>query len=864
MHSRKLLLGALSVAALLISYGCTPTPSSPSSSSSSTSEQPKEKVLRTQVVTYPGPSILTSSTKARVFVNDQELFVYETRVNNQRVFTWDTPTTYSPVAYFDFEGRVNVRIEVPDDVNSSQVSPLAYDIQTQNSGKTISFSIDQPNNYVIEYNGDSQSAINLFANPLEEDVPDKDDPDVVYIGPGIYDAGAIPLNAGQTLYIAGGAYVYGYVRTELLDNIAIRGRGIISGEIYQRRSEGEVTVPLEFRKGKNISVEGIALLDPAGWATTIYDCDGVTFDNVKVITARANGDGISVQGSSNVTIKKGFVRTWDDSLVVKNNDGYSTENVLFDGVNVWTDLAQSMEIGYETNGDYIRNVTFRNITVFHNFHKAVMSIHNADRADVSNVLYQNITVEDGQMNGDTPTDGTDDFFIDNSILYSIEWSKNTDLGNISDVTYDNIKVDKIVDTASARLQGYAGNNATVSGVTFRDLDLAGTTVSKAEDMKLNQGSLVSNVVFKNSGSPITGALPNSEYDLSELDSSDNTITVVPGVSQEAVMVPEFAWLKGDLNYLGQPVDLSVSDARVTHGAGTSYDSPEDDGSGDFGTAENPVANLLDGSNQTFMQSKEYLEQTNEFIAVTLDFDEEAFLGTIRLIGDYDSAAVFNYSIELRVRTKRSDGTLTAYNKLNTGNYSLTPASGNAIDISFSSMAVWGIQLRFFKASDSHFRRNYLKFAELLAYGPSLAYKKPIVDSTPYNDVYPASKLTDGEPDGTSYYESASLPAFAVIDLQSVYNVKTIVLRLPAALTWTTRTEEIELLTSNQNATYSATGTTFTSFWARQPVTFDPSTGNSKIITLDSPISMRFLKVVIYSNDIAAGYNAQLSEVMLFE
>src|SRR5690606_17901139 len=100
-------------------------------------------------------------------------------------------------------------------------------------------------------------------------------------------------------------------------------------------------------------------------------------NNLKIITARANGDGVSVQSSSEVTMKDGFVRAWDDALVVKNVDRGNTNNVLFDDVTIWTDLAQSMEVGYETYGAKMENITFRNITVLHNFHKAAMSIHNS-------------------------------------------------------------------------------------------------------------------------------------------------------------------------------------------------------------------------------------------------------------------------------------------------------------------------------------------------------------------------------------------------------------------------------------------------------------------------------------------------------
>ena len=224
---------------------------------------------------------------------------------------------------------------------------------------------------------------------------------MIYIGPGVYKADAIPVKSNQTIYIAGGAVVYGQIRGQEVENVTIRGRGIIDGSIYPRTRAAEFTIPVEFRHSKNITIEGLTFLDPAGWAISSYFVDGLTIDNVKIITARANGDGISIQSSKNVEVKNSFVRTWDDSLVVKNYDRGTTSNVLFENMVLWTDLAQSMEIGYETYGETMENIEFRDITVLHNFHKPVISIHNSDDAVIRDVAFRNITVEDGQIVGIT-------------------------------------------------------------------------------------------------------------------------------------------------------------------------------------------------------------------------------------------------------------------------------------------------------------------------------------------------------------------------------------------------------------------------------------------------------------------------------
>lgn len=829
-------------------------------STSTTSEEPivLDKITETKVTTYAGPKLFNSSAICDISVNDTALFVYEVNTNPNREFSWNNKYNRNAVSYFDFEGRVTIKIDVHETVTNATVSPLAYGIVPRISGTTIEFEIDQANNYVIEYNDDSSKAIHLFANPLEKDLPDFNDPNVIYIGPGVYDAGAIPMTKGQTLYIAGGAYVYGNIRTEMVDNITIRGRGIISGEIYTRASEADFKVPLEVRGGKNIAVEGIIFLDPAGWVTTVYDCDGVTFDNVKMITSRPNGDGFSIQGSKNVTVKGGFVRTWDDSLVVKNNEGKTTQNILFDGVSVWTDLAQSMEVGFETNGAFMKDITFQNITVVHNFHKAAMSIHNADIAEITNVVYKNITIEDGQMKGDNQNDGENDYFVDLSIEYSIEWSENTNLGNVNGVTFENIKVIEIADSCVTRVQGFRGSNARVSNVTFKDIDYAGVEVASGDDINLVLGDLADQPTFIKGKATGRGAY--EIYDLTQL-TEQVTINTVETIDQDAVIVPDFAHLKGELPYLGDPVDFAVKESKVTRSSGKKFTSPVDDGElGSFDTTTHPVTNLFDGNRDTRFESKEYTNLvTDEFIAVQLDFEEAVYVGNLRLLSEEDNDYSFKNIIELRVLKEDGSNYVIASAS---GTYSISPTKGNSIDITFTAASIVGIQLRIFKSSDSNFAVNKVMFSEMELFSPSLSYKKPVVDATTHYDIYDTSRLTDGNPNGTSYYESDGFPAEIVIDLQDIFNVRMISLHLPSELTWDKRTQDIELLSSSENINYNE-NMNFTSFY-RKSILFDPTMGNKELIDLgESPVSMRFLKIIIHSNDIAGGYGGQLSEVYVF-
>jgi hypothetical protein len=869
----------LSLAASLFLVSCGTSSGNTSASNSVTSSETSapsddttiayadKTVTATKLVTYPGPSLLTTSAHVGITVNGHELFVYETRVNHARKFKWDCSTDYNAAALFDFEGRVHVEVTIKDEstLQSALVRPLSIGPKTTISGNKIAFDLEYTGNYVIEYNGNADQAIHLFANPIETNPISADDAkkdsNIVYIGPGIYNAGAIPTGAGKTIYLAGGAYVYGQIRAEGIDGLTIRGRGIIDGSIYERRSESEYTIPVVTRNVSNLVIEDIAFFDPAGWVLNIYKCTNVTINNVKIISARANSDGISIQSCSHVRVNGGFVRSWDDSLVVKNVDRGTTSDVVFDGVSVWTDLAQSMEVGYETNGATMDGITFKNITVFHNYHKAAMSIHNSDDAQITNVTYENITIEDGQMLGDVRDDGENDFLIDLTIAYSVDWTKSAgERGSIDGVKFTNVKVLSLADSIVSRMNGESASSM-IKNVTIEGMKIEGKIISQTSDLGLLSNQYVEGVSVKSTAS-VSGAVMTLPYHLA-LTSDSVDYTAVSGVSQEGLLVPSFAIAQGGTAFIGVKASGTFS-ASATHSAGTTTSTPADDGSGDNSASDHSVALALDGDATTYWESKAWMGVDNEFAALSVDLGGLVTVGVIRLLGKNDNAFYYDYGFQVWGRKIKSDGTTNPNftRLLSLKDYEMTPASNNAIDINLTAQKFAGLQIRFYKQTSIAASKN-IQIGEIEFYPPSLSFNKAIVDSTAHNDVYNVEKLVDGDPTGTSYYESSSLPAKVVIDLGDVYSVSVIVLSLPPSLLWDPRTENIEIDTSDSSTAYSSTTTAFTTAVAAKDYRFDPATGNRNLVTFTTPISLRFLKLVINSNDIAGGYNAQLSEVSVY-
>lgn len=460
---------------------------------------PRVEPVITNLILYEGPKPVAASTAVSMRANANELFVYETAVNN----THSWKSNYLPslstasVASFDFDGgSVQMEISVLDseeELNHVVVRPLAEGIVPEVEGSTIKFEIEKPGTYTVEYNDDAMTAMYIFANAIDYDAPTESSETVKYIGPGAWSIDNLSLTDGMELYISGGAVIQGTINAAGAGDIKISGHGFFDGSNNESwmLNGYAAYVPINLSKCKNVDISGVAVLDPNAWCVNLYHCSDVSIDGVKLISARPNGDGITVQSCQNVTVKNSFIRTWDDSLVVKNyatESGSDSVDITFDNCQVWTDLAQSMEVGYETNkgnkiNPIIQNVTFQNITVLHNFHKPVMSIHNADNCDISNIRYSNIVVEDASMGkGDA---GDNAQLIDINNLKS-NWTTVQDRGSISDVVFDGVYVldgDDTIDFIEGnfcpiRIQGF-DETSLCSNITVNDLYLLGDAVTDA-------------------------------------------------------------------------------------------------------------------------------------------------------------------------------------------------------------------------------------------------------------------------------------------------------------------------------------------------------------------------------------------------
>ncbi len=403
------------------------------------------------------PSEIPLSNHLRLYADGENIPLYNIKVNSNHVWSPEANGRIdNTVGIIRKKGPVTLVLATNFALKHGiTIRPLASNVSSEidEEKRLIVFTIEKSGQYTIEFR--LNRTLHLFVD--EYDMYDDVNPDnTIYFGPGIHNhqndnrinaQNNINISSNQTVFVDYGAIIQGSFVANNASNIRLIGGGIVDGQSFTRNATtGERQIPLDFNFCQYVEIQGLSFLDPAGWTLNVYFCNNVTIDDVKIISSRSNGDGISLQSCQDVNVNRCFVRSWDDSLVVKNylrwdnrNIQGTTRNIYFDHCLIWTDLAQSMEIGFETIGKVMDNINFTNITILHNYHKPAISIHNGNNADVTNVKYQNIIIEDASMgNGD----GTPVLF-ELSTLFSATWSTNhttTELGSISTIVFDNIHV----------------------------------------------------------------------------------------------------------------------------------------------------------------------------------------------------------------------------------------------------------------------------------------------------------------------------------------------------------------------------------------------------------------------------------------
>jgi hypothetical protein len=135
---------------------------------------------------------------------------------------------------------------------------------------------------------------------------------------------------------------------------------------------------------------------------------------------------------------------------------------------------------------------------------------------------------------------------------------------------------------------------------------------------------------------------------------------------------------------------------------------------------------------------------------------------------------------------------------------------------------------------------------------NLAAGRPVT-ATSVGDVYVASNAVDNN--ASTYWESASnaFPQSITVDLGSSQSVGRLVLKVPPATAWETRTQAIAVSGSTD-------GSSYTTVKAAAAYTFNPATGNTVTVTFPAT-SRRYLRLTVTAN--TAWPAAQFSDLQAY-
>ncbi|SEG74760.1 CARDB protein [Actinacidiphila yanglinensis] len=259
---------------------------------------------------------------------------------------------------------------------------------------------------------------------------------------------------------------------------------------------------------------------------------------------------------------------------------------------------------------------------------------------------------------------------------------------------------------------------------------------------------------------------------------------------------------------------------------------------------NTAAHLNDGNQSTYWESSgKALPQWAQ-----IDLGKDKVVDQVRL----KVPASWSKRSETMALQGSEDG-VSFDTLVGSAKYTFDPGRGNTVTVSFPAQ-----KARYLRADVSaNSAGRTAQLSEMTAQAAAastvnLAKGRPTAESS-HTDVYPSGNAVDG--DANTYWESANnaFPQWLRVDLGSAVPVNQVVLKLPPATSWATRTETLAVQGSTD-------GSTFSDIVASAGYTFNPAGGNTVTITFNSTTT-RYVRLNVTGN---TGWPAgQISEFEVY-
>lgn len=348
----------------------------------------------------------------------QNLYEYRIRV--------DTDTLQNAsLVYFDFAGEVELEIEKNNgNFSTTDVLPLRPGMRLQRSGSVVRMTLDKPERFSIQFDGDRLHNLHVMAGNMPADRPAGDG--VIYFGPGLHTppdgSNRFPVKSGDRIYLDGGAVLRGSFALDHVRDVKISGRGLL----YNPGS------PIDLDGASGVDIRDLILVNDersdAARGVNIRNSENVSVGEVSLFTSGKWSDGINISTSRHVRIDGGYLRVSDDGVVVYSvtdcpicrtrpippvgppgaTQPADTFDIKVRNLTIWNDVAHSLFVGHFGDPDAPRtvsDVTFEKIDIV-NFDEddpmwdGVMAIYSGNATLMKDITFSDINVhriEEGRL-----------------------------------------------------------------------------------------------------------------------------------------------------------------------------------------------------------------------------------------------------------------------------------------------------------------------------------------------------------------------------------------------------------------------------------------------------------------------------------
>lgn len=255
--------------------------------------------------------------------------------------TYGTTVKKTYFASFDADGEVSVRVVHCGEAGNFHIRPESYKKRFEESGNTVTFSMNPGEKLVVEAAGDIFGSLKLFGNFIFH--PENRKENWMEFKPGYYTADnceyirrnehGIPVMDNipddTTVYLWDGAMVCAAIVLAGKHNIRICGRGVLS--LLERcygADSGFTVQPLYggFRywamsniyiksNCRNIEIEGI-ILNCEFRGIVLRNSEDITISNVKLFAGSVNADGVNMMNVRRVKIQDCHIQSADDCIAI--------------------------------------------------------------------------------------------------------------------------------------------------------------------------------------------------------------------------------------------------------------------------------------------------------------------------------------------------------------------------------------------------------------------------------------------------------------------------------------------------------------------------------------------------------------------